>query len=237
MIKKIYNEPACLIDDSLIIADLHIGIEKEFLERGISLPPLVGEIKNKIIDLIEISGASRLVILGDLKHNIPRAGWHEYRHISELLQEVGNRVEIVLVKGNHDSLVEELIPELIVLDELTIGDVTLTHGHRALKKAKKNILMAHSHPAILFEDSIGRTKEKAWIVAELTEKGRKHFGRTLKLIIMPAFNPIVSGLAFNTEEIPISPIINQKLVDIENARAYLLDSTYLGRVKDLKVYD
>ncbi len=234
VIKKLYNEAACLIEDSLVIADLHIGIEREFSARGISLPPSVREIKRKILDLLEISGASRLIILGDLKHNIPKANWHEYRHVSELIEEVSKKAEVVLVKGNHDSLVEHIVPELKIVKRLDIGEVTLSHGHITLCETGKYVLIAHSHPAILFRDSLGASREKAWIEAGFTEKGKNLFEGTSNLVVMPAFSPLISGIAFNSDETPLGPLFNHGLVDIENAGAYLLDSTYLGRIKDLR---
>jgi len=232
MIKKLYGEPACMVEDSLVIADLHIGMENEYSARGISVPSMLEEMEDRVLELLDVSMASRVVILGDLKHSIPWAGWEEYSKLPQAIEKIRERAEVVLVKGNHDSLIERLL-DVEVTSELEIGGVKLLHGHRVLEEASDYILMAHSHPAIVFHDSLGVTREKAWIEAELSLKGREHYGQNSKVVVMPAFSPLITGTGFNVQEAPLGPMFNRSLVELGSARAYLLDSTWLGELRDL----
>jgi metallophosphoesterase superfamily enzyme len=48
---------------------------------------------------------------------------------------------------------------------------------------------------------------------------------------MPAFNPLCGGIAVNQDGIS-GPF--GKFIDIKNAQIYLIDSSDLGKVKDLE---
>ena len=48
---------------------------------------------------------------------------------------------------------------------------------------------------------------------------------------MPAFNPLCGGIAANKEGIT-GPL--GKIIEIGNAHIFLIDGTYLGKIKDIK---
>ena len=75
----VYNERALLVGKTLVIADLHIGLEYELRKKGIFIFSQYEKMKNRIISLLEKTKAKRIILLGDLKHNIPRATFEEYR--------------------------------------------------------------------------------------------------------------------------------------------------------------
>ena len=66
-----YNEKALVLGDYLIVADLHIGLERELSEKGLHVPSQLRKMEARIIELLKNTGKERLIILGDLKHNIP----------------------------------------------------------------------------------------------------------------------------------------------------------------------
>lgn len=232
MIRKIFSYPACVVEDSLVVADIHLGIEKEIAERGISVPSQTEKLVEEIKKLLELSGAERLVILGDLKHEIPLGGWDEKRELVKFLSSLD--VDVVLVKGNHDSLIEKLLPELEVVRELRLSEVVLAHGHTTLRERGRIYLLAHTHPAIELHDGIAKIKEKVWLEIPLTEKGREVLGNS-KVVVMPAFSKIITGVSLNAQEKPLGTVFSQKLVDFDRAEVFLLDSTCLGELKHLKI--
>ncbi|MFW5953003.1 MAG: metallophosphoesterase, partial [Candidatus Natronoplasma sp.] len=68
-------------DNTLVIADLHIGYERELEERGINIPEQSQKMIDNVLDILIKEDIERLVINGDFKHNIPKATWQEYQDI------------------------------------------------------------------------------------------------------------------------------------------------------------
>src|SRR2546428_822224 len=60
-----------MADGILVVADLHIGLEEELQEKGIRVPSRAEGMGRKLMDLAARRGATRLVILGDVKHLVP----------------------------------------------------------------------------------------------------------------------------------------------------------------------
>jgi len=103
--------------------------------------------------------------------------------------------------------------------------------------------MAHVHPAVEFKDSLGfRAIEQVFIQGQLDKKavqkryGIKRTGR-LECVILPAFNRILGGIALNSlvKDEYIGPLLANKVLDVDNCDAYMLDGTLLGRIKALKI--
>jgi metallophosphoesterase superfamily enzyme len=105
-------------------------------------------------------------------------------------------------------------------------------------------VVAHIHPAIEFRDKFGvRAVEPVWLHAKLNpKKFPKKLQAQIKgdlpeLLVMPAFGELVGGAAVN-REIPkelIGPIFRAEAVKLDDAEAYLLDGTFLGKVRGLRV--
>ncbi len=235
--KKIFGEPACIIEDALVVADLHMGIENELRSQGLRVPSQRSNMERRLRKLIERTKARRVVVLGDLKHSIPMASWQEYAEVPELVRVIEAEAELVLVKGNHDAGIEQIVPHIKVVDSLEIGDVLLLHGHRRAPRLDyRRIVVAHNHPAIEFVDEIGgRMREKVWLELELKDEAIEELGlrESPRITVMPAFNELIEGTPFNLEPGGQGPILKEELVDIGEARVYLLDGTELGTVTEL----
>ncbi|PJJ97658.1 phosphoesterase [Lysobacteraceae bacterium NML91-0213] len=88
---------------TLVIADLHLGKADHFRRAGIALP--VGGTSHdleRLDALLELTGAERLLVLGDLLHGeIPEAPWlarwYAFRNRWATLQ-------VDVVAGNHDRV-------------------------------------------------------------------------------------------------------------------------------------
>jgi putative SbcD/Mre11-related phosphoesterase len=215
----IVGKPALVIDKTLVIADLHIGITRALYESGISMPSQVRKMADKIHELKKITKAKELVIAGDVKHKVPGISWQEIHEVPEFLA--------ALVKGNHDGQIEKLIPDELkarvkVRKSVALGDYCVTHGHRKAN-TKKNIIIAHNHPHVRFRDTLGAVyTEPVWVRGKLPDKK--------ELIIMPAFNELCGATIVNRDKL-LGPIAKR----IRKAHAYLLDGTDLGLIKDLKI--
>jgi hypothetical protein len=235
--KKIFGEAACIIGDALVVADLHMGVENELRSQGLRVPSQRVNMERRLLGLIEKTNVKRVVILGDLKHSIPKASWQEYAEVPQLIHALEARAELVVVKGNHDASIERLLPSTEVVDSLVIGDVLLVHGHMRAKSLDfTRIVLAHNHPAVEFVDELGgRMREKVWLELEFREEALLKLGleRSPRITVMPAFNELIEGVPFNSVTQGQGPLLREELVDLGEARAYLLDGTELGKLKEL----
>jgi putative SbcD/Mre11-related phosphoesterase len=242
LVTPVYGHRALSLGKTLVVADLHIGIEHELRGRGVSVPSQVHAIKRSLFSIIERTTPKELIILGDVKHNIPSTSLQEYREVPQLFDYLSDLVEITIVKGNHDGNLEKLLPDYPILDYLEREGVLLAHGHAWIKAKNVDanfVVLAHSHPAVAFVDQFSRTiKEPAWIKGRFNENILNHYRvRNIpEFIVMPAFNPLITGMPFNrnSKKELLGPYFRSGVIDLESAHAYLLDGTDLGEISGLK---
>ena len=239
------NEPVLLVGKSLIIADLHLGIEYEYYQSGIKIPSQTEKIKKKLNNLIKTTRAKKLIILGDVKHKVPGSSFQEEREIPEFFDYFLKKIDIEVLPGNHDADLPQLIPQIKIHPSkgILVKNCYLSHGHTWPSKEflrADYIIIGHDHPIIEFRNKLGyRWIEPAWMRAEFNKKiiSEKYKIKTPpkmpELIIVPAFNEFAGGIAFNkTEKTPgLSPL--SKTAELKEARIYLLDGTFLGLLKNL----
>jgi hypothetical protein len=226
-VTPLIDEPALAIEGekkTLVVADTHVGIEYELLKKGINIPHQTEQVKSSIERLIRNTGAHRLILLGDIKHNIPAVSVLETKTVPRFLD---FSIPVDIIKGNHDGSIEALT-SVPVHPYMSLDGILLSHGHRNIPDVPfETLIVGHSHPAIEITDELGnRTKEKCWI------RGQFPDGRDI--IIVPAFNPLITGIAFNgaRERIPGS-LFRLHSIEELSLTAYLLDGTYLGYVADI----
>jgi len=271
MIEVLFEERTVLLKTGsrtyMIIADLHIGFELDLKNKGIRLPLQTDKIVTKLLGLLNKYNVYGVVILGDLKHSLlgyNRREAEDVRWLVEQIYQFAN--EVVLIPGNHDSNIEEILHGLGVRicssrgirvknSELSVG---LFHGHAwpSLRVLSCEILiMGHIHPTVGLRDSMGlRYIEPVWVRVrvgkdDLAYSVCKHLGidpgddplvslkmaqgvslGTKWILIMPAFNPFLSGLMVNeiTKVVRMSPILSAVSEHIEHSEVYLCNGTYLG---------
>ncbi len=241
----IIDEPALFARDinALIVADLHMGIEHEIFLAGAKIPSKTEELQKNLIKLLKETAADKLIIAGDLKHNIPVSSFREEREIPELIYTLFDYVdEIHLTPGNHDGGIREFLPEIVKLHSskgFAIGDYGIWHGHCWPSEevmASKRVIMAHVHPQAAFVDGVeARSAERCWIRGKWNRK--KAMEKYPKLgdnfVMIPAFNDLCGGSHVNdNSQRKIGTVLRNELADIKNAEMFLLDGTNLGKVKD-----
>jgi len=248
-LEPIPGEPALLLKTKtkvLIVADLHIGIESELREAGINIPSQTDKIAEHLALLCSDHDIDEVIIVGDVKHNVPLTSRQEHFEIPmvfERLKEVG--VEVHIAPGNHDGNLRFILPEWVNIHDprgFATHGLGFFHGHTWPSKEVmkcKTVIMAHEHPHIQFIETLGeRDSRPCWVrtrfVSEKTEE--KYPGSSPELIILPTFNSLCGGNAVNDpSQKYLSPLVKNGLVDMDNANMYLLDGTNLGKLKDLRV--
>jgi putative SbcD/Mre11-related phosphoesterase len=242
-VMPIPNTPALVIDDRiLVVADLHIGMEMELKEAGFILPSQTEKITDRLISILEDVRPERLVILGDLKHNIPKTSRQEWDDVPLLVQALQEYVEEVdVIPGNHDGGLGRMLPGTVRVRSprgTTIGDVGLFHGHAWPSKevmSTKIAIMGHDHPTIMFVDNLGmKAAKRCWVRTNFRRKSERYETMPKELIVMPAFNDFCGGTPINDPKSKLlGPVLSNTFLVLNKSKIHLLDGTYLGVRSDL----
>lgn len=240
----LFGERALHVPDAraVIVGDLHVGLETDLARGGVRVPSQTPRMRDRLQRLVTMTGAERLIVIGDLKHTIPTSTRQEVAELPDFFDGIDASVE--LVRGNHDVDIDYL-PDVVMhpATGIRVGDVGLAHGHtwpdEDVMRAR-TIATCHNHPAVMLVDALGhRHKEPAWIRARFTDAARERYTGIpddARLIVVPAFNELVGGIAFNAHEGQrlLGPLFSNGLVDVDRARAFTLDGVDLGSVRSLR---
>ncbi|HWQ18453.1 MAG TPA: metallophosphoesterase [Methanotrichaceae archaeon] len=244
-ITPIIGTPLLLVEGDkrvLVAADIHLGLEHELWLGGASIPSQTGKLLKRLRSHISEIEPDRLVLLGDVKHNVPRTSWQERVEVPKFLKSLSELVEVDLVPGNHDSGIADLATEGTRIRSPSgykLDDVGYFHGHTWPDSDlfKAGVLVAgHLHPSMRLVDTLGYShSERAWSRGPLSAEvvaGQYGEIQTLpEIIVVPAFNWLCGGLPLNAideENEDRGPLL--KMMDLDHTRAYMMDGTDLGKV-------
>jgi putative SbcD/Mre11-related phosphoesterase len=247
----VFGEPLLLVEGKeriLVAADLHLGLEYEMWLGGISIPSQTEKILKRLKSSLAEVKPDRLLLLGDVKHNVPKTSWQERREVPRFLKALAQDISVDIVPGNHDAGLADLAPQgtrVHPSSGLVIDGVGYFHGHtwpdRALLSTEL-LVAGHIHPAVRLKDPLGCScNRRAWARAALSPAvAERQYGPELRpglaapeMVIVPAFNDLCGGLPLNeTNEDERGPILT--LADMNNARIFLLDGTDLGKLRGIR---
>jgi putative SbcD/Mre11-related phosphoesterase len=149
-------------DRALVVSDLHLGWERLLSQRGVHVPSQTPKIKNMLLNLINETKPTSLILLGDVKDAITKVSMEEWKDIPEFFEEIQEKVsEIQVILGNHDGNLEPLLPETIKIvasSGTRFGDVGLFHGHAWPAPELldcRSLVTGHVHPTVAIRDPMG----------------------------------------------------------------------------------
>ena len=249
MLKIVPGESAIVFssagDSTLLISDLHLGLEKEMAKKGFRLPAYSVKMVERVKDIAEKYGTNRLAVLGDVKHTVGKVediDWGVIPWFFDTMLDLFQAVEVV--PGNHDGNIRTVLPQRVTLHTSQgmvlgtgSGRVGVAHGHAWPSEeaiATRNLVIGHSHFTYEMRDSLGsRTREAVWVraeydVAELME-GAGYQSRPKgkgKLTVMPPFNRLVGGQPINrSKSFQFGPVLSSRSVSLDDADIFLTDGT------------
>jgi len=212
---RLLPHPAAALDDALLVADLHLGMEEALELEGVHLPyDLSGEVRRAVLGALGELGARRLVIAGDLKHELGAGLRSEYEEVRALVlgaRELG--AEVVLVRGNHDNFIAPAVERLGgrgVEGPLEGGGCCVVHGHLDVDARALGcgcLVMGHEHPTVTLVDEVGlKHRFKAFLWGE---------AGGARVLVLPSPNPLAQGTPVNEvgREDLMSPILRRTGVD------------------------
>lgn len=236
--KIVPSKPALVIEGqnkSLVVTDLHIGFESKlasnniFVGKNTSINETISDLET-IIDSIK---PNSLILLGDIKSSIKSISKNEWEDVPLFFEKIKNKVETVLIPGNHDANIGKLVPDGITLISsigLVSENILLTHGHTLPSENFSHvdkIIMGHVHPVFFQEESV-LNGQRVWISIR-TDK-QMLFPSTkgdLEIIVVPSFNKYFYATHKKQYKKSISPIL-EKIKKISLAKIVTLDGTIIG---------
>jgi hypothetical protein len=226
---------------AIVCSDLHLGYEGVMADKGHFLPKAnLSNIKKIISEAVRLTGASRIIVDGDIKNEFSKVHIEEFNEFSEFVNYIRKSLkirEIVLIKGNHDNFIDKYKKALdmkVYSQEALIGDFLFFHGEELPKSgAGKTLIMGHIHPAITISNSLGmREKLRCFLYGKMKD-GRR-------VVVVPAMNYFSEGVGVNIEDpVTMAPVFNSML-DIDSMEAYCIGEGEIldfGRIEHLKNFD
>lgn len=235
----IENGPALLVEQNrrvLVVADLHMGIESGLERHGVHITSRSASRADRVIACIEEAQPNLLLLLGDVKHNVPVTSRQEYRELPGILDAFRNRVPLAVAPGNHDGGIGRFLEpgELLPPGGALIDGVGYLHGHTRPDPELFGhlVVLGHHHPVVSLVDTVGcaARARPAYLYSGLAgscvPKEAPPGSRT-RLLFVPAFNEFAGGIDVGRlSESGLGPL--SRCIDGKNAEVFLADGTYVG---------
>lgn len=250
----LFNIPALRIvrgkKTILALADLHFGLEYGYLGKGVTVKGRFDESLERIIDILDAIEADKVLLVGDVKDDLFGTGRGTLFQLGMFFDALTERSrKVVMVKGNHDSRIEDILPGHIRLlgpRGGVVDGIGLFHGHswpRADILKAPLVLTAHNHPT--FASVLGGNRyhyHRCWLRGKLDEERvSERFPqadpekvRRGEFIVMPAFTSMGKGVVVNGDGVFLGPVLANGLLAEENTRVYLLDGTDVGTLGEIR---
>ncbi|MEH6304501.1 ligase-associated DNA damage response endonuclease PdeM [Olivibacter sp. CPCC 100613] len=171
-------------NQTLVIADVHLGKAAHFRKAGIMIPQQAGTDQDfgMLQHVLDKYDAARIIFLGDLFHSSENEAWRHFVDFSDRHP----HTELILIKGNHDVLPLAYYQQGNLTVHLeTLQEDFILYSHAPLPAVPPGLLniAGHVHPA-----------------ARLKAKGKQTlrlpcFHLETSLLLLPAFGSLTGTFA------------------------------------------
>ncbi len=185
-------------EDTLIVADLHLGKGLAFASYGQMVPPYDGhETVAKLMAIVADMRPGRLVLLGDSIHR-QRLMMESLDLVAADLRVLAQQTTLVWVTGNHD-------PTLAGLPGCVVGEVELPGGlrlrHETVADGHAEVI-GHYHPAARLPTRAGRQRRRCFVSSD-------------RRLLLPAFGTLTGALCVSDPAI-------RNLFPIQESRVFMM---------------
>ena len=205
-----YLHDCLLMEDILVIGDLHIGYDSMFNGKaifpGMQLEIIIEKLEG-VFDFLkkEKIDVKKIILLGDVKHDFGEITDIEWRETLKFLDYLKNKgKKIIVVKGNHDTKLNPILrkkginmKDFYVVEVGGGGDgkkVCFFHGNKLFEQCLDNnnkvLVFGHIHPAITLYDEYKSEKFKCFLKGKWKKKD---------VYILPSFS--TSSLGYNLNDL------------------------------------
>jgi DNA ligase-associated metallophosphoesterase len=193
-------------EKAILVADVHLGKVGHFRKAGIAVPRDMEQSELSVLsDLIYEYKPQKLIFLGDFFHSDINSDWDWFI----LWRSQFPKLEIVLVKGNHDIIDECYYSKLniSIMEELFIAPFLMLHHPLAqenLENAEGYVFCGHIHPGISLA---GKARQQITLPC---------FAFGDKQAILPSFGTFTGRIAIRSNKTDrIFAIANDKVLAID----------------------
>lgn len=183
---RITNDRCLLLEDgpTVVLGDLHLGYERALEDEGIYLPRInTGSIRDSLNRIISRYEPTRVVLLGDIKHDFRRVGREGKDDVRSSVRLLSEAADVIVVKGNHDNFLQNILADagIMVVDHVDMCGFRLEHGH--IDSGIRPVIIGHEHPSVRIPNGVaGDIKLQCFVHA-----------RKDGVIVLPPFSPFASG--------------------------------------------
>jgi len=230
-------------------------------EKGVHFPLQHVDILERIKILVQKYDVLGLYVIGDIKHTIMTDIPYNWDILPDFMSDLSDIIRTVVIPGNHDGDLEALLPRSVELADvhgIVMGNgeerLSLIHGHAwpAPDLLDSSLFIAgHSHPSVsrfhtVSSSNIGRDSRRRYagsIPVVLHSKLNKNCIRRFlglleipndeyaKLITLPSFNRIVTGIAINSPNSKLQgPFFDNSCANLLESEVFSIDGLFLGTV-------
>ena len=191
---KLFSQPrirflnnSLLVDDEILVfGDFHLGVQEHLQGLpNIQLKEIFENLREIFSHLERLKiKVKKIIVLGDFKHKfgeISDSEWRESVRLLDYFIEKVGRKNIILIKGNHDTILEPIAKKrkIKINSFYTYNDIVFMHGHKEYKEALKNkeegggikiLILGHLHPTITLTDDYKRERYKCFLLGKWKRK-------------------------------------------------------------------
>jgi len=229
---RITNDRCLILSEgpTAVLGDLHLGYEKAMEDEGMYLPRInTDSIRDSLNRILSKYEPSRVVLLGDIKHDFRRAKYESREEVKSVMNLLIEAAEVVVIKGNHDNFLQNILSDLglLVADYVDIAGYRLEHGH--VDSGVRPVIIGHEHPSVRIPGAIsGGLKMQCFVHA-----------RRDGVIVLPPFSPLSTGndLSPDREDIMAPALRNSDYRDADLYGVSDVGLMPLGKIGNLPDLD
>ncbi|MCD6483375.1 MAG: metallophosphoesterase [Candidatus Aenigmarchaeota archaeon] len=236
--KFVKNENVVYIKDisSVVIGDIHFGIEYEYRKKGIHIPNYYTNLADRLNVLIGKFSVDTLIFLGDVKHDIGDIPMFLENKIKNFFSSLKADV-IHCIKGNHDGGLEKILSDVDRIRihssrGFSLGDYGFFHGNSwplAKVVLSKIAFCSHLHPKLKLPSDSKKFEKDVFIVCKPNKRLLKtKYGKVelKEIVVLPPINNYVGGIEFHEWG-----GILKKMCDFFSSEIYSSDGHFIGSLE------